>query len=403
MIEPVAFPPLRFPDGMDAASFLASHWQRRPLLIRQALAGFANPLPADELAGLACEADAEARILIQQRAHGAWQLLHGPFDAARFASLPETHWTLLVQDVEKHIPEIGGLLDRFSFLPRWRLDDIMVSYAADQGSVGPHVDDYDVFLIQAEGRRRWRIATRPDAPLDLVPDLDVRILAQFEADHEWVLEPGDLLYLPPGVPHWGVAEGPCQTWSVGLRAPGWRELADHWLAEVAERFTPVGRWRDPGLQIPADSAELTPDTVARMRTQLEAGIAAAGADHFLSWLGAWLTEPKLNLELSAQGRTLSQADMQALLEAYPLLYRDGRSLMLFADSCGGGGSAWLFANGQAHGLPGDLAPFASLLANRRTLELEQVRPWLKCAEARALLSALIAAGHYLIPDGPSSG
>lgn len=398
MSELPEFPELRFPDGLDARGFLARYWQRWPLLMRQALPGFENPLPGDELAGLACELDVESRIVLEQAEQGRWQVQYGPFDAERFADLPPTHWTLLVQDVDKHIPEIGGLLERFDFLPRWRIDDIMVSYAEDRGSVGPHVDDYDVFLIQAEGRRRWRIATDPNAPLDLIPELGLRILKQFRADREWLLEPGDILYLPPGVPHWGVAEGACQTWSVGLRAPAWRELADDWLAQVAEQFTPPGRWQDRRQSPPSDPAELDAETLRTMRAGIEAGLAAANASDFQAWLGAWLTEPKLNLELEPVEPPCSEAEVISRLEAHQAFERDGRSQLLFVAPLAAEAPAVLFANGQSHSLPADMMPLLSQLANSRELELAAVRPWLRHPEAKRLLADLFNAGHFRSPE-----
>jgi 50S ribosomal protein L16 3-hydroxylase len=392
------FPELRFPDGLDAQAFLARYWQRQPLLMRQALPDFENPLPGDELAGLACEPDVESRIILERAEQRLWQLQHGPFDAEQFAALPPSHWTLLVQDVDKHIPEIGALLERFDFLPRWRIDDLMVSYAEDQGSVGPHVDDYDVFLIQAEGRRRWRIATDSDPPLDLIPDLEIRVLQQFQASQEWLLEPGDILYLPPGVPHWGIAEGPCQTWSVGLRAPAWRELADDWLAQVADRFTPPGRWQDRRLAPPLDPAELDQDSIKAMRRLIESGIAAAGADAFAAWLGAWLTEPKLNLELEPRQPCWAEAEVIAALKASQRFERDGCSRLLFAAPVASDAQASLFANGQRYSLSAKLLPLISLLANRRMLELERVAIWLSDPTARGLITDLFNAGHYRIPD-----
>lgn len=404
MSEPLDFPVLRFPEGLDVSGFLTRYWQRRPLLMRQALPGFENPLPADELAGVACEPDVEARIVLERAGEGLekafWEVRYGPFDAAQFASLPPSHWTLLVQDVDKHIPEIGALLERFDFVPRWRIDDIMVSYAEDQGSVGPHVDDYDVFLIQAEGCRRWRITTDPDAPRALVPGLELRILQQFEADQEWLLRPGDVLYLPPGVPHWGIAEGPCQTWSVGLRSPHWRELADDWLAQVAEWLTPKGRWRDQRHSPPADPAELDAETLLAMRAGVEAGVASASAADFQAWLGAWLTEPKLNLELVPVEPPWSVAELLAFIEAQRGVERDGRSQILFAAPQAEGEPAMLFANGICHRLTGELLPLLSILANRRTLGLETLRPWLGRAEVARLLTDLFNAGHFRRCDGP---
>ncbi|MBK5930240.1 cupin domain-containing protein [Halochromatium salexigens] len=393
------FPALRFPDGLDAQGFLARYWQRQPLLMRQALPGFENPLPGDELAGLACEPEVESRIVLEGPEQNRWQVRHGPFDAERFAALPPSHWTLLVQDVDKHLPEIGALLERFDFLPRWRIDDLMVSYAEDQGSVGPHVDDYDVFLLQAEGRRRWRIATTPGLPMEFVPDLEIRVLKQFSADQEWLLEPGDILYLPAGVAHWGVAEGACQTWSVGLRAPAWRELADDWLAQVAERFTPTGRWHDgPPVAPPRDPAELDADTISALRARIESGLATASSDDFQAWLGGWLTEPKLNLELEPPTRPWATDEVIAALATHGRFERDGRSQLLFAGPSAEGVALSLFANGQAYRLPYDLLPLASLLANSRVLELERVRPWLAREEVQTLLGALFNAGHFLNPS-----
>jgi 50S ribosomal protein L16 3-hydroxylase len=393
------YPELSFPGPGGAQGFLAREWQRAPLLMRQALPGFVNPLPADELAGLACESDVEARILIERPAAARWEVLHGPFDAERFAALPPDHWTLLVQDVDKHIPEIGQLLERFRFLPQWRLDDIMISYAADQGSVGPHIDEYDVFLIQAEGRRRWRISTAADAPSELIPDLEVKVLRQFQPDQDWVLEPGDVLYLPPGVPHWGVAEGPCQTWSVGLRAPAWRELADDWLALVAERCMPSGRWRDRHGQVPADPAELDLDTLSRMRETIVAAVGSASPVDFQRWLGAFLTEPKPNLELEPLDHPCTGEEVAAELERQGWLDRDGRSRLLLSPPLAADKPALLFANGAVHETSARLQPLLSLLANQRRLDLASLRPWLQEPEALRLLKELVSAGHYLWPPG----
>ncbi|WP_462321419.1 JmjC domain-containing protein [Halochromatium sp.] len=391
------FPRLQFPDGLDTEGFLARYWQRRPLLMRQALPGFENPLPADELAGLACEPDVEARIILERAEQGQWQVQHGPFDARRFAVLPPSHWTLLVQDVDKQLPELGVLLDRFDFLPRWRIDDLMVSYAEDQSSVGPHVDDYDVFLIQAEGHRRWRIGLDPEAPLELIPDLELRILKQFQADQEWLLAPGDILYLPPGVPHWGVAEGPCQTWSVGFRAPAWRELADDWLAQIADRFTPQGRWRDQRSAPPADAAELDQQTLLSLRAAIESGVARAAPDDFAAWLGSWLTEPKLNLELVPYEPPWPEAQVISSLQEAGHFERDGRSRLLFTRPTDGGKQAALFANGQQYRLPAPLLPLLSYLANHHRLELDDVSPWLANPSASRLIAALFNAGHYAMP------
>jgi 50S ribosomal protein L16 3-hydroxylase len=395
-------PPLRFPPGLDAAAFLRRYWQRKPLLMPGALAGLDNPLPAEDLAGLACEDGVEARIVRQLDRPDSglprrWQLSHGPFGEADFAALPDSHWTLLVQDVDKQVPAVGELLALFRFLPDWRVDDIMVSYAADQGSVGPHVDDYDVFLVQVEGHRRWRIDARPEPPRDILPDLDLRILSRFEPDHDWLLAPGDLLYLPPGVPHWGVAEGPCLTWSVGFRAPAFAEITAGWLALVAERFSPAGRWRDPPDLAPAaDAAELEEAVVRGMAATIEQTLSAAGHDDLRAWLGALLTEPKENLELAPAEPALATEEVLERLAQRGRLVRDAASRLLFSRAPGPEDEDLLFANGAVHRLPPGRAGFLSLLANDRILAEAAARPWLAHPDCADLLRDLFNAGHF--PD-----
>ena len=187
--------------------FLNQYWQKKPLLIRQAFPGFVCPIDANELAGLACEEHVESRIVLENDQGRPWQCRMGPFDESDFASLPPTHWTLLIQGLNNWVPDISDLLNYFRFIPNWHLDDIMASYAPDQGSVGPHFDFYDVFLLQAEGKRRWKIGNTCTADTARLEGTDLRILKEFETQTEWLLEPGDMLYLPPQIAHYGVAEG----------------------------------------------------------------------------------------------------------------------------------------------------------------------------------------------------
>ena len=202
------------PDEFLAVQIL--HLDRTPF------PDFAPELGIDDIAGLACEELAEARLVSGSFPEHDWRLEYGPFDEARLQGLPENGWTLLVQDVEKHYPPLAELVDRFDFLPRWRIDDLMVSVAAPGGSVGPHVDQYDVFLLQAEGHRRWQIASRHDPQLRKGTELNV--LESFEPEQEWTLGPGDMLYLPPGVAHHGIAIDTAMTWSIGMRAPSSADL-----------------------------------------------------------------------------------------------------------------------------------------------------------------------------------
>ncbi|HEY6893489.1 MAG TPA: cupin domain-containing protein, partial [Rhodanobacteraceae bacterium] len=233
--------------GMPPARFLRDYWQKKPLLIRGAFADLRAPLTPDDLAGLSCEPSALSRIVVHENKRDRWKLRTGPFDAGDFAKLPKRDWTLLVQDVDKWDADVAALLPHFAFLPRWRIDDIMVSYAVDGGSVGAHVDNYDVFLLQGLGQRRWMISTDPHAPKATRDDADIKLLRAFAPTHAWVLEAGDMLYLPPGVPHHGVAIGECMTYSVGMRAPSRAELLVDFAETFAAEWPEELRFGDPDL------------------------------------------------------------------------------------------------------------------------------------------------------------
>lgn len=252
------------PLGMPPARFLRDYWQKRPLLIRGAFAGFNNPVAPDDLAGLACEEMALSRIAIHEPKKDRWTLRTGPFAEGDFATLPKTHWTLLVQDVDKWDADVAALLAHFRFLPSWRVDDVMISYAEDGGSVGAHVDQYDVFLLQGLGRRRWQIDERPDAPKAFREDADLKLLRDFSPTHDWLLEPGDMLYLPPGVPHHGVAVGPCMTYSIGMRAPSQAELFVDFAETFAEMLPEESRLSDADLAPARDDGEIDDAAIARV-------------------------------------------------------------------------------------------------------------------------------------------
>ena len=386
-------PALQFPDGLTPERFLGEFWQRKPLLLRSALPGFRSPLSAEELAGLACEPGVEARLVLEW-GNCPWEVRHGPLEESDFARLPETHWTLLVQDVDKLVPQVASLLDAFGFIPDWRLDDIMVSYAEDQGSVGPHTDEYDVFLVQAGGRRRWRIDPE-SSNVPYLPGLDLRILESFVPREQWVLDPGDVLYLPPGVPHWGIAEGPCMTWSVGMRAPDWRELATAWYDRlVSERLT-RGRYQDRDPRPPRHRGELPARVASEARHHIETALSGADDDVFAAWLGAYLTEPKENLEpVPRENPLISDAFRQAV-EHQGWLQR-GPSRLLFTQASSG--EVLLFAAGETHRLPAEWLGLVVLITERRTLAMEQLRPWLDDPGCLDLLTTLYNQGHYELPD-----
>lgn len=256
-------------DNFDTKDFLANYWQKKPLLIRQALPGFQSVLSPEELAGLACEEGVHSRLVIEKDAATPWQLSYGPFKDEDFTSLPATHYSLLVSECEKWIPELKALVDLFDFIPKWRIDDLMISYAPDQGSVGPHIDEYDVFLIQANGTRRWSIQNDQLLNPEIMPDLELAVLQQFDAESEWLLEPGDMLYLPPRIAHHGVAEGDgCMTYSVGFRAPAVSDIMDSFLLEASDHQLTDKRYQDSILDKHRNPAEITTADILNFKSMV---------------------------------------------------------------------------------------------------------------------------------------
>lgn len=276
-------------DQFDIGVFLSEYWQKKPLLIRQAWKNWSNPLSPDELAGLACEEEVDSRLI--QPKGNAWELEHGPLAETRFDELREAPWTLLVQSVDQFVPEVAELIEAFRFVPNWRIDDVMVSYATDGGGVGPHFDQYDVFLIQGLGRRRWRIGQRCDQDTPLLPHDDLRLLAQFDVKEEWILDPGDILYVPPGVAHDGVAVGhDCMTYSIGFRAPSRAELVAGWSEDVFGRLSDDDRYSDPDLRRQDNPGEITGDAIAKLYAMATETLLDRAA--FARWFGQSNTSQK---------------------------------------------------------------------------------------------------------------
>jgi 50S ribosomal protein L16 3-hydroxylase len=273
--------------GMPPARFLRDYWQKRPLLVRNAFPNFESPLSPEDLAGLACEEAALSRIVQHDRKKDRWTLSSGPFAEEEFPKLPKKDWTLLVQDVDKWDAEVRALLDRFDFLPRWRIDDVMISFAAPGGSVGAHVDQYDVFLLQGLGKRHWQISDDPKASTAFRDDAELKLLREFKPTHEWTLEPGDMLYLPPGVPHHGVAVDACLTYSIGMRAPSQAELLVSFAEHLAEQAGDEARYADPDLAVNPDRHEIDVDALARVRRALSA--LQVDDATLAAWFGSYIS------------------------------------------------------------------------------------------------------------------
>ena len=272
--------------NFDIDVFLRDFWQKKPLLIRNPWTAWTNPLEPDELAGLACEDGSEARLI--RHAGTTWQAEFGPFPEARFEQLDDDPWTLLVQAVDHHVPAVAALIEPFRFIPNWRIDDVMVSYATDGGGVGPHFDRYDVFLIQGMGKRLWQVGAACDATSELIPHDDLCLLANFAAIKEWVLEPGDILYLPPGIAHNGVAVGDdCMTYSIGFRAPARTELIAHWCDHVLGGVEEDDRYSDPDLQAADNPGEISEQAIAGLHAMITEKMRDPQA--FARWFGAYST------------------------------------------------------------------------------------------------------------------
>lgn len=416
--------------GMPPAKFLRDYWQKRPLLIRNAFADFKPPLSPNDLAGLACEETALSRIVALKGAaipktssfrgrasarndenettsptpgNDRWTLRNGPFAETNFAKLSASHWSLLVQDVDKWDGDVAALLDRFDFLPSWRIDDVMVSYATDGGGVGPHIDQYDVFLLQGIGQRRWRISVDPNASKDFRNDTELKLLRRFEPTHTWTLESGDMLYLPPGVPHEGVAIGECMTFSIGMRAPSAAEMLIDLAGFIAEWLPEEQRYIDAGLRPMRDSGEIDEAAFARVvealpwlqmggEVQKHVGDITGYADGvpaslLRTWFGRFITSYRSAQIAALPTRAVTAKTIDAKLERSTFA-RHPWSRFAFRRS---GRGAALYVSGEEYGCP---LAWARVLAGReRVIEGARLAKLPQRAAGVAVLAALIGAGH----------
>ena len=365
--------------GLTAGAFLHRHWQREALLVREAVHGFAGLHSRTALITLACRDDVESRLIVREG--GRYSLAHGPFRRADFRSLPARDWTLLVQGVNLHDDATDSLMRAFSFMPYARLDDVMVSYAAPGGGVGPHFDAYDVFLLQGFGRRRWRYGRQHD--LTLVPGMPVKILRRFEPTDDAVLGPGDMLYLPPEIAHDGIAVDACTTYSIGFRAAAYKELAQHFLDALRDRIALPGRYADPGLHATRTPARIDPAMTRTIAVAL-AGIRWKPQD-VRSFVGAFLSEPKATVQFSRPARRSSAAFDKAAADRGVAL--DRRTQLLYDDNA-------FYVNGEPLRLPVPGAATLRALANTRVLSAAEYRAAPRAL--RALLREWYAHGYLAV-------
>ena len=366
--------PLLLLNNLTPSQFLAEYWQKKPLLIKNAIPNFEGLLSPEELAGLACEDDVQSRIV--EYIKGEWHAHHGPFDDDDFAKLPEKpskehNWTLLVQSVNHYLPEASALLQQFDFIPHARLDDLMVSYAPDGGGVGPHFDSYDVFLLQGQGKRLWRISEQSD--LTLVEGAPLRILKNFDTAQEWLLEAGDMLYLPPHLAHWGVAVSDggkdCMTYSIGFRAPKNQELATEFLGFMQDKLNQDqlvldGIYQDADLTLQLHPAEIGKKMIHTVSENLQ---KIKWSNEMVSeFLGTYLSDPKPDVVFDAN-KKIALRDFPEKISTIGIKL-DLKSLMLFSGDD-------FFLNGEMVNFTGESATILKILADNRSIVAEDLKAY----------------------------
>ena len=388
--------PLALLGGLSPATFMQRHWHKKPLVIRQALPGFVPPLDRADLIALAAQPEVESRLIVQgdtknvkgekgekgtrnAKSQPTWKFRHGPFARAALPPFKQPGWTVLLQGMDLHDERMHALMSQFRFIPDARLDDLMVSYATDCGGVGPHYDSYDVFLLQTYGQRRWRIGRQKD--LSLVPNMPLKILANFEPEEEFVLNPGDMLYLPPRYAHDGVAVGECMTYSIGFRSPNRGELASELLQRLAEDATDtVGEaiYRDPK-QAAVEHSGAIPDALVEFA---QAALADALQDPLAlrRALGEYLSEPKAHVSFDGE----SDAGWGGAIRL------DRRTRLMYD-------ARHVFINGESYVATGRDAQLIRALADQRHLPAKDIA---RLSEgAVALLQDWQEAGWLHADDG----
>lgn len=384
--------------GLSAARFLREYWQKKPLLVRGAFPAFADPIDPDELAGLSCEDAVESRIVREKGGAGPWEVTWGPQREDTFAKLPKRGWTLLVQEVNRWVPEAALLLEPFSFLPNVRVDDVMVSFAAPGGSVGPHLDSYDVFLVQGRGERRWKYGTRLAKDRRIVPDLDLRILERFEAHEDEVLGPGDMLYLPPGFAHHGVAVTPCLTYSVGFRSPSAGEMWSR-FANAAARRTEEGAilLSDPPL-VPSDNPGAIPEPLLdRVRAMVRS--LDTSDDAIDRWFASFSTRLKPGHELEPARRAPTEDELLQKLSRGAVVSRSEEARWAFLPRAKGG--LLLYVGGTEIEVPREAGDLARTLSAARRHDGPAIAALCTRPAARTLLRNLVAMGALDVLGRPA--
>lgn len=384
----------------DAKNFLQHHWQKKPLVIRSALPNWKNPLSTEELAGLACEFDddeqntIDSRLILcpdeiqQTNTASKWELEDGPFAVDRIQQLADKNWTMLVQSVDHWVPDVAELIKYFNFLPRWRIDDVMVSYASKGGSVGPHFDRYDVFLVQGAGQRRWQVGACCNAKTALQANKPLSLLQDFVPENEFILNPGDVLYLPPFYAHWGVSlDNDCMTYSVGFRTPSHAQIHDAFSQSLCESLNEDQRYTDSELAFAQHCGEITPSAIKQIQSILST--ATQQPDNIAHWFGKYITESSFNIdEPQNHNNDIAFENIEMLkseLNAHHWVYKEPSSRAAYIASTATAPFK-LFVNGEAYPCDDRLITSAQNVCEQFVLASKDLLVWLDHpADAQQLL------------------
>ena len=368
-----------FFNKISQQSFLDQYWQKKSYLIPQAFKNIDLPFDAGDLAGLAMDTDAPTRLMIEHDKED-WEIKTAPFEESDFTSLPDTHWTLLVNDIERYFPSLKKFIKPFQFIPHWRMDDLMISYAPDKGSVGPHLDQYDVFLIQVSGKRRWKLITHNDYPKAMVKDCPLALLQEFKADQEYLLEAGDILYLPPNLPHYGIAEGECMTLSVGFRSPCIQDLMQDWLTSFEDNPDFKKRYADNRRLAQTHTGEISQPDMQNLLNWMEQAIEQQKAGLTL-WLGQHLSqacldqEPEINPNLNFNPDTHYQR-----LAGIRFNYYQAEQQLYF------------FAQGEHFKCDLNLLKALQFLSQQQQYSCNELQPFIQQSDFIILFNQLLKAG-----------
>lgn len=373
---------------LSPETFLKEYWQKKPLLIKQAFKDFQDTIPADELAGLAMESEIESRI-VSNNGNNTWQVDHGPFDD--FSQYGEENWTLLVQAVNNWSRPTNALLAPFSFIPRWRIDDVMVSFSTPNGGVGAHLDQYDVFIIQGSGKRRWQVGAPNNTLETLLPHPDLKQVSPFEPLIDEVTEAGDLLYIPPNHPHNGVSIENSVNFSVGFQAPSSQELWSSFADKLIDKNIGEQRFSDATRQLTPDSTLISKADQQQLKSFMLQQLA--NEELFEQFIGQYLTQSHHALELLVPVTDIDNKKLNDILSEPDILFLPVSGIKAAISN---EHKPTLFINGDSFALEYETLPLAQELAKQSPLTTVQVKSFITCLKNSQLLTSVLNKGYWYI-------